>query len=80
MHGRQSPLCIIFPANPCPHASYPCAPLTPGNQASGVLLGMQVPDAEREEFWRAVAALDPEGYQFTEISGKARQVFKMFIQ
>ncbi|GAB4821594.1 hypothetical protein N2152v2_008640 [Parachlorella kessleri] len=51
-----------------------------GNQASGVLLGMQVPDADRDDFWRAVSTLDPEGYQFTEISGKARQVFKMFIQ
>ena len=45
-----------------------------------MLLGMQVPDADRDDFWRAVSTLDPEGYQFTEISGKARQVFKMFIQ
>ena len=45
-------------ANCCHAPPSPCSPprpvLSAGQQASGVLLGMQVPDAEREEFNAAV--------------------------
>lgn len=43
-----------------------------------MLLGVQVPEAEREEFRAALRALGGD-YTFNEISGRARQVFKMFL-
>ena len=49
-----------------------------GNRASGILLGIQLPPAERTEFAEATAALGSE-FSFTELSGTARDVFEMFI-
>lgn len=48
-----------------------------GNQASGVLLGVQVPPQDEEEFQAAVAGLSGD-FTFTEMGGRAREVFKMF--
>ena len=39
---------------------------------------MQVPPAEESRFQKAVDALS-DNYTFEELSGKARQVFAMFI-
>lgn len=49
-----------------------------GNNASGVLLGIQVPPEDDEEFNASAAALSSD-FSFNELSGKAREVFKMFI-
>jgi threonine dehydratase len=50
-----------------------------GNRSSGVLLGVQVPPDETSAFSEALAGLEGE-YVFTEVSGRAREVFKMFLQ
>ena len=50
----------------------------PGNRSTKLLIGMQVPPMEEEKFQRAVDAL-ADNYTFEELSGKARQVFGMFI-
>ena len=49
-----------------------------GNRASGILLGIQLPPAERAAFAEATAALGSE-FSFSELSGTARDVFEMFI-
>ncbi|CAL5220401.1 g2410 [Coccomyxa viridis] len=49
-----------------------------GNRSTKLLIGMQVPPMEEEKFQRAVDAL-ADNYTFEELSGKARQVFGMFI-
>jgi threonine dehydratase len=51
-----------------------------GNRASGVLLGVQVPPADGDEFAAAVASLGGEEFTFTEMGAREREVFKMFIQ
>ncbi len=51
-----------------------------GDRSSGVLLGLAVPPEDAEEFAAAVAGLTAAGdYQFTEVAGRERDVFKMFI-
>jgi threonine dehydratase len=50
-----------------------------GNQSSGVLLGVEVPEADRPEFDAALAALGAD-YTFTELGGRSKAVFDMFIQ
>lgn len=50
----------------------------PGNRSTKLLIGIQVPPAEEQKFQRAVDALS-DNYTFEELSGKARQVFAMFI-
>ena len=49
-----------------------------GNRSTKLLIGMQVPPMEQEKFQGAVDAL-ADNYTFEELSGKARQVFGMFI-
>ena len=50
----------------------------PGNRSTKLLIGIQVPPAEEQKFQQAVDALS-DNYTFEELSGKARQVFAMFI-
>jgi threonine dehydratase len=49
-----------------------------GNRSSGVLLGIQVPPEDGAEFSTSVSMLSTD-FTFTELSGKAREAFKMFI-
>lgn len=49
-----------------------------GNRSTKLLIGIQVPLAQKESFAAAQEQLSPE-YTFEELSGKARQVFMMFI-
>jgi len=50
-----------------------------GNRSSGVLLGLQVPEEDDEKFWEMVKGLNGE-FTILELSGRAKDVFKMFIR
>lgn len=50
-----------------------------GNRSSGVLLGLQVPEEDDDKFWEMVKGLDGE-FTISELSGRAKDVFKMFIR
>lgn len=54
-----------------------------GNRSSGVLVGLSVPNDEEPEFMHVLRELEGknnDGFSFHEISGKERDVFKMFMQ
>jgi len=44
-----------------------------------VLLGLQVPEEDDEKFWEMVKGLNGE-FTISELSGRAKDVFKMFIR
>ena len=62
-------------------SALPSPPPAPraGNQSSGVMLGLQVPAAADADLAAVIADLAPD-FTFTEMGGRAREVFKMFIQ
>ncbi len=49
-----------------------------GNRSTKLLIGIQVPPHQEESFAAAQEQLSAD-YTFEELSGKARQVFMMFI-
>jgi threonine dehydratase len=52
-----------------------------GNRSSGVLLGLNVPVEDSDEFAAAVAALQADGeFTITEVGGREHEVFKLFLQ
>jgi threonine dehydratase len=52
-----------------------------GNRSSGVLLGLNVPVEDADEFAAAVAALQADGeFTITEVGGREHEVFKLFLQ
>jgi threonine dehydratase len=52
-----------------------------GNRSSGVLLGLDVPGKDADEFAAAVAALQADGeFTITEVGGREHEVFKLFLR
>jgi threonine dehydratase len=52
-----------------------------GNRSSGVLLGLNVPLEDADEFAAAVAAIQADGeFTITEVGGREHEVFKLFLQ
>lgn len=51
-----------------------------GNRTSAVLIGLEIPGSDSEEFTRTVEEMETEGgFTVTEVGGREREVFRMFL-